>query len=262
MSVRIRTSKFLLRLGAFIQSLPIVIMKADDLVEFSRQTYAEPDSVNDWSEEIIINAGLNPYEIDLVKVMTSNRGKLLLLGIGGGREAIPFATMGFQVTGVDYIPAMVERAKQNAEKHGVYIEGLVQEISRLDVPEASFDVIWISRAMYSCVPTRTRRIRMLQKIKKALKPDGTFFCLFYANLDWKNDGKGERLRQIIAASPFGNKEYTYGDFLSSNLEFVHIFTSESEICSELEEGGFHITQIMLNSSANNCGAVCAKAIEI
>ncbi|HUW09084.1 MAG TPA: class I SAM-dependent methyltransferase [Anaerolineae bacterium] len=46
--------------------------------------------------------------------------------------------------------------RANAERHGLHIEGLVQEISQLAVPAARFDVVWLSAAMYSCVPTRKR----------------------------------------------------------------------------------------------------------
>ncbi|MBN1543326.1 hypothetical protein JW992_14390 [candidate division KSB1 bacterium] len=44
MSIRIKTGRFLLRLGAFISSLPVAVMKADDLIEFSRQTYSRANN--------------------------------------------------------------------------------------------------------------------------------------------------------------------------------------------------------------------------
>ena len=54
--------------------------------------------------------GLNDDEQKLLAELPEATGKnLLLLGVGGGREAIPLAGMGFRVTGVDYAAAMVER---------------------------------------------------------------------------------------------------------------------------------------------------------
>ena len=47
MRVRVSLARGLLRLGAFIQSLPVVVMRPDDLVEFSRQSYARPRTVDE-----------------------------------------------------------------------------------------------------------------------------------------------------------------------------------------------------------------------
>lgn len=259
MSYRIHIGRFFLRLGSFLQTLPVVIMKPVDLVEFSRQSYDKPGDVEGWSEDILVDSGLNDQERELINSVTKQTGQLLLLGLGGGREAIPLAKMGFQVTGVDFVPAMVERAIENAEKRGVHIDCLVQEISNLDVPEASFDVVWISRAMYSCVPTRSRRIKMIQQIACALKPEGEFICQFHSGVGWENEGKSERLRRIIAKSPFGNRSYENGDILWLNIEFVHIFTAEDEIRSELEAGGLGVTQINMDPASNRGSAICVKA---
>ena len=258
MRMRTRFSRFLLRLGEFIQALPIVIMKPDDLVEFSRQSYAKPGDVESWSEDALVNSGLNAEEHDLLKTITTKAGNLLILGVGGGREAIPMAKMGFQVTGVDYIPAMVERAKENAIQRGVEIEGLVQEISQLDVPQAAFDVVWISKFMYSCIPTRARRVQMVQRIYRALKPGGEFVCQFQIGSGQDNRSKGERLRRLIAASPIGNRAYEDGDKLWLNVEFVHAFRSEDVVRSELEEGGLDVAHIKFNPASIRGAAVAVK----
>lgn len=48
MSLRISLSRFLIQLGAFVQSLPVLVMRPDDLVEFSRQSYARPHDIEGW----------------------------------------------------------------------------------------------------------------------------------------------------------------------------------------------------------------------
>ncbi|SRR5579875_1297896 len=47
---------------------------------------------------------------------------LLDVACGTGRMAIPLAQQGYQVTGVDITPEMIERARQKAEQAGVSIE--------------------------------------------------------------------------------------------------------------------------------------------
>ena len=258
MNKRMRLARLLLRLGTFIQSLPVVVMRPDDLVEFSRQSYARPDDVEAWAEDDIVDAGLTAEELDLLSAVPATAGNLLLLGVGGGREAIPLARLGFRVTGVDYVPAMVAKARENAARRGLSIEGLVQEISQLDVPAGAYDVIWISREMYSCVPTRRRRVAMVQRIARALKPDGLFLCQFHWRAAPRALGKGGVVRRVIAACTLGNLAYEPGDKLWLNVEFVHEFASEDALRSELAEGGLAVVRIKTDQTPRG-RAVCRKS---
>jgi SAM-dependent methyltransferase len=260
-SGRIKLARGLLRLGAFIQSLPVMVMRPDDLVEFSRQTYARPHNVEAWAEDPLVDSGLSDDEQELVAAVPETTGDLLLLGVGGGREAIPLARLGFRVTGVDYVGAMVERAIENAARRGVQIEGLVQEISQLDVPAEAYDVVWLSRAMYSCVPTRARRVAMVRRIARALKPGGRFLCQFHWRASPRPRGRGEPVRRAIAACTLGNLAYEPGDTLWLNVEFVHEFSSEDTIRSELEEGGLSVERIGTSPTTTRASAVCRKVVD-
>lgn len=125
MSIRITLARRLISLGKLVQSLALMVMKPDDLVEFSRQTYARSHNVASWAGDQTVSHGLRPEELALVEQLSARCGQLLLLGVGGGREAIPLAQMGFDVTGVDFVPAMIEAAKANAARASVRIEGIV-----------------------------------------------------------------------------------------------------------------------------------------
>ena len=256
MNLRISLARFLIRLGKFIESTAILTMKPDDLVEFSRQSYATLEDVEAWGEDDLVDSGLSEEERNLINAVPESSGKLLLLGVGGGREAIPFARMGFQVTGVDFVPAMVEKAKKNAVKREVQIQGLVQEISQLDLPPESFDVIWLSRSMYSAVPTRTRRVEMIRRITKSLKPGGILLCQFHAGSAPLYSPRGKTLRRMIAAA-LGNLSYEDGDSLWLNVEFIHIFESEQAVKSEIEAGGLSVIQFHTNQTRLG-SAVCQK----
>jgi SAM-dependent methyltransferase len=257
MSMRIRLARFLLQLGDFIRTLPVMVMKPDDLVEFSRQTYARPHNVEAWALDDLVDAGLSDDEQDLLAEASEETGDLLLLGVGGGREAIPLARLGFRVTGVDYIPVMVDRARENAARRGVHIDGLVQEMSQLDVAADAYDVVWLSRAMYSCVPTRARRVDMVRRIARALKPGGFFLCQFHWRPSPPPRGTSELLRRLLAVCTLGNLTYEAGDSLWLNVEFIHEFWSEDTIRSELEEGGLSVVRIQTDQSPRG-RAVCRK----
>ena len=71
---------------------------------------------------------------------------------------------------------MVETALQNDACRGIQIVGRGQEISQLTVPADTYDVVWLSAARYSSIPTRQRRTAMLKRIATALKSSGYFIC--------------------------------------------------------------------------------------
>ena len=205
-----------------------------------------------------VNSGLSALEQSLLEKMNLNKGRLLLLGLGGGREAIPLAKRGFEVTGVDFIPQMVERAKANARKKGVEISGLVQEISKLELPENAFDVAWLSAAMYSCVPTRKRRIDMLKSIFQSLRPGGYFAFGFFWNPRIDASPKSVFFKKLLARFSLGNLHYEKGDMLRFNSEFIHAFTSLADLQAEIVQGGFEVIDIQANDENEFAGAVARK----
>lgn len=258
MKMRIKAGRLLLRIGAFLKSLPVVVMKPDDLIEFSRQSYSKPQIIWSWAEDALVDSGLNDYETALVTALPVKAGRILVLGVGGGREAIVFAKMGYEVTGLDFVEKLVGSAIENAAKRGVQIAGLVNDYSRLTIPENSYDVIWMTRAMYSSVPTRQRRVDMIRKIGRALKPDGYFICQFHQDKRFAPSVKGTHWRKIIAFLAFGNRKYESGDILWGDVEFLHVFANSDQVRSELEEGGLQVSDFVTSSHQIHCGAICRK----
>lgn len=257
MRSRVVLGRFLVRFGRFIKSLALMVMRPDDLVEFSRQTYFRHNNINSWSGEDLVNSGLSPDEAALLDKVPLKNGRLLLLGIGGGREAIPLAQAGFKITGVDFVPALVRRACKNSRKMGIEISGLVQEISELDVPPGSYHVVWLSAAMYSCVPTRRRRVRMLKAIAKALRPEGYFVCQFHLDTSAMFSHKKELFKKAFAFMTLGNFWYERGDMLWGDVEFMHSFSSKEDLISEFNDGGFEVNYLYIPEGIRG-GAVLRK----
>jgi len=256
---RVFIAQTLVRIGQFIRSLALMVMRPDDLIEFGRQSYSEPRSVDSWAAETLVDPGLLDNEKALVDSLPIKQGDLLVLGVGGGREAIPLAKMGFKVTGVDFVPTLVRRAEDNARRHGVGLTGVVGEISRIDFPADSFDVIMLSAAMYSCVPTRMKRREMLGRIRRALKPGGYLVCQFHWDPRFHPNPQGEIIRKIFALSTLGNLRYERGDMLWGYVEFIHAFASEKELRQEFGDGGFEVMNLHLPDGGFRGGAVLRKS---
>jgi SAM-dependent methyltransferase len=244
MRPRIRVARFLVRLGDFIKSLAMRVMRPDDLVEIGRQSYARADLVKYWGSAGMAGGGLDPFESGLLEKVPAPPGRLLLLAVGGGREAIPLAHLGFAVTGVDFIPELVEKAKENAAGRGVTIEGLVQEIAQLEVPPASYDLVWLGNLMYSAIPSRRRRVQMLRRIHQALTPGGHFICTFRWGPAHGFSSTAEFVRQAFAFLTLGNLWFEPGDDLNV-FEFFHVFSSEAGLLSEFGEGGLTVLNLQV-----------------
>lgn len=250
MRLRISIAKKLIRLGAFVQSLAVPLMRPDDLTEFGKLSYSRSTSINEWTGSSVIQSGLKTEERSLIGKIPVNKGSLLLLGIGGGREAIPFAKLGFKITGLDFIPEMVKKAGENMEKAGFKMEGLVQDLLDLKLDKEHFDVVWLSSLMYSSIPTRRKRIVMSGRIFDSLKPGGYFACQFHWSEKKGRSLLAEFLRKLTALITMGNFRYQRGDKLWYNLEFTHIFSSKEELSSEFEESGFKITDLNISGQSN------------
>jgi len=251
MRARVAFARSLLQLGGFIQSLAIMVMRPRDLLEFSRQNYSKPKVLEIWGDESRICEGLYPVESALLEKVPVGGGRFLVLAAGGGRDSISLAQRGFDVTGVDFVPEMVEKAKENAAKRGLNLSFLVQDISELDMAADTFDVVWCSGGLYSSIPTARKRVETLNKIRRCLKPGGHFVFFFHWGKRSRSRPMVELVRRIIATLTRGNLSYEKGDFLAYNSEFVHAFSSQEEIRSELEAGGFEVVKIDL-TEVNMC----------
>jgi len=259
MSFHYLLGKGCLRIGRIIQSLAVMVMRPNDLVRLSRETYGKAGAVTYWKSAEFVGSGLYEPEAELLQRLPRQQGRLLLLGVGGGREAIPLIQAGFQVTGVDYLAEYATAAQENARKCGLPLETRVGEISNLDLAAETFDVIWFSHAIYSFVPTRQRRIAMLKTLHRALADDGRMVCQFHWDPALHRRQRQRRLAHLLAWLTQGNIRYQTGDMLWRNQEFVHAFGSENEIAGECGSAGLKIDHFFIFPGWPRGGALLSKA---
>lgn len=67
--------------------------------------------------------------------------RVLDLACGTGNAALVAGRRYCEVTGIDYVPALIERAKLRAVAEGMAIDFRVGDAQALPVPDASFDVV-------------------------------------------------------------------------------------------------------------------------
>src|SRR5450432_1692085 len=108
----------------------------------------------------------------IIKEMGPLKGKKVLdIGAGLGESSVYFALRGAVVTTVDLSPQMVETALALGKKFGVELKGIVSSAESLNVPEDTYDLIYVANTIHHVQD----RDRLFSQMQRSLKPGGRFF---------------------------------------------------------------------------------------
>jgi SAM-dependent methyltransferase len=188
---------------------------------------------------------------------------LLDLGCGPGLYAERFAKAGYSVAGVDFSKRSIEYATEQTTLNGSGIEYHYQDYMHIDYAQ-QFDVITLIYCDYAPLSI-TGRLMLLNKVYRALKPNGKFiFDVFTPKMranerrSWRYCGNGgfydEKPHILLEAV------YQYDDDDKTELRqhivisndsvncynvYDHFFTKESLI-SEIHPVGFSTLQFYDN----------------
>ncbi len=100
-------------------------------------------------------------------------GSVLDLACGPGRYTIPLAQAGYRVTGVDRTPFLLEKAREAANRAGVTVEWIEQDMRDFIRP-AAFDLVINVFTSFGYFEDPAENRRVLDNIYKSLKPGGVF----------------------------------------------------------------------------------------
>ena len=106
-------------------------------------------------------------------------GRVLEVGVGSGRIAVPTAVAGAEVVGVDSSPVMLGLARRAAAAAGVTLDLHRADMRRLP-PLGRFPVVTVPfRALLHLAGDR-ERLEVLRGLRRVLEPDGTLaFDVFH-----------------------------------------------------------------------------------
>jgi SAM-dependent methyltransferase len=112
-------------------------------------------------------------------------GRALDLACGEGQNAIWLASLGWDVTGVDYSEVAIAKANARAERDGVAVEFNSADLVEYEPERGAYDLVLV---LYLHIPS-IERGAVHAKASAALAPGGTFLLLGHdrANL---TDGVG------------------------------------------------------------------------
>lgn len=98
-------------------------------------------------------------------------GRALDLACGEGQNGIWLATLGWEVTGVDYSEVAIAKARARAERDGVAVDFVCADLLEYEPSPSAFELVLL---LYFHIPSAERR-EVLARAAAALVPGGT--CL-------------------------------------------------------------------------------------
>ena len=136
---------------------------------------------------------------------------LLEAGCQAGRLVVPFAKLGFQVTGIDTSGFALRRAREHAEAAGVnatFVQGDLAKVLPRE-PRRSYDIVVCAEVLYLSKDYRT----MLQVLADSVRPGG-LLCVshrpkFYYLLEALRQYDLETAKDVVSRSegPFRDSAY-------------------------------------------------------
>ncbi len=131
--------------------------------------------------------GLFLEEFEIRKRYLKNPGKILAVGCGGGREVFELEKEGFEVTGVDLSPKMIEAAERNKKTLNSNVEFKVMNAVGLDFEDNSYDYILMWNQIFENIPSEAERVRTLKNCKRILKSNGVLsYTVFNQKYSFQN----------------------------------------------------------------------------
>ena len=108
--------------------------------------------------------------IDALAMLASG-GRVLELGIGTGRVALPLAARGLPVEGIDISPEMVDQLR--AKPGGADIKVTMGSFADVSVV-GRFDLVYVVFNTFYMLRTREEQMRCVQRVAEHLSPGGSF----------------------------------------------------------------------------------------
>ncbi|HEX9780868.1 MAG TPA: nucleotidyltransferase family protein [bacterium] len=196
-----------------------------------------------------IDRGLDAAEKGLIEGPMARRGRVLVLGCGAGREALALAARGYEVTGVDIAPPMIEAARTEAARRGHRAEFLIMAAHQAAPTLERFDYLFAGGNLYSLLPSRALRARALSRWAALLTPGGALLLNAVCPVAYRPGLRADAvdvLRRLRRALPGGGRVSEPGDRLEGSSSpvsdparpiFVHVF-KPADVERELESAGF------------------------
>jgi len=194
-------------------------------------------------DQFVATSPLMQFDLQLLLKHLNHPGRLIDLGCGTGRLAIPFAEQGFEVVGVDLSREMLLTAREKANDQQLPLALLQANLCQLETFSANtFDYALLMFGTLGMIEGVAHRQAVIGHVGRILKPGGQV-ALHVHNI-WSNlfiPGRrawvvADRCRARLSSPSAGDRRSPYRGIPGM---FMHYF-SQGELKSLLRNAGLTI----------------------
>lgn len=211
------------------------LLRERHLQAITDQAYARDHILTSRSHN---TAGLNAVERRMVDEWFPQRGRALVLGAGGGREAVALCRRGLEVEAVDCSPPLVDSARRTCAELGVSAAVHLRVPGDLDGFVGPYDVVLLGLGAYSHMPGRAARVALLAGLRERAT-ESVLMLSFYPR---RGGGRSlaHRLSTAVARLSGNPRRPEPSERLADTYA---VSFSLSQIVDELDSGGWLLREL-------------------
>lgn len=152
-------------------------------------------------------------------------GRVMELGIGTGRLALPLAEMGVQVHGLDASQAMVDRLR--AKPGGGRIPVTIGDFADVGV-EGSYRLIFVAFNTFFALPSQEDQVRCFANVASHLTDDGVFVIEAFVP-DMSRYVRGQNTQVSVIETDRIRLDASLHDSVNQRVSSQHVIISEAGV---------------------------------
>jgi ubiquinone/menaquinone biosynthesis C-methylase UbiE len=133
------------------------------------------------------DSGISPPEL-MAFIESHPPGRALDLGCGTGTNGITLARRGWEVTGVDFVPSAIHKAREKAQAAGVVVKFFVGDVTHLEGVDGPFDFFLDLGCFHGL--NDDEKQRYLDQVSRLSSPSGFWLVYGFFKRDEKDSGPG------------------------------------------------------------------------
>jgi len=163
--------------------------------------------------------------VDLVESKRILPCETVDLGCGAGNYAVWFASMGFEVTGIDLSPKAIEMAQELSRKKGVTCDFMAEDLTGdLGRFHQSFDFAYDWEVLHHVFPED--RDQYVLNVQKLLKPGGRYLSVCFSEEDPSFGGAGKYRKTPLETELYFSSEMELRELFTPHFQIDELRTSE------------------------------------
>jgi len=149
------------------------------------------------------------------------------LGIGDGRNSIPFAVNGFNIDGVDTSDTALNQCKENFSVLNANVNLVNCDITEYNIKHDNYNLIIVANVLNFF--KKSDIDIMIQNIKHGLKEDGIIYITVFSTLEPRYSQLKNSQRQVEKNTFYIEERNSYIHYFSKN-EITEYFSDFELIC--------------------------------